>query len=111
MLYNGGMFKIVKKNNGEIRKIAINKTAINLITKEITPTVSLAIINATSYQEIETTLYNRVYFVIKGTLVLTFDNNKNELIEGDSCFIAKGTTYTMSGTFETLVINQPAFGV
>lgn len=105
------MYKIIKSNEGTIHKIADNKIATNLITKEISLGVSLAVIDAKEYQEKETTLYNRIYYVVDGKLTLTFENDTHDLESGDSCFISKGTVYDMSGTFKTIVINQPAFGV
>ncbi len=104
------MFKIVRKSDATIRKIAENKMAINLITKDITPNVSLAVTEATNYFEREIAEYNRIYYVTEGVLTLKFDNNKNDLEVGDSCFISKGTTYEMSGTFKAVIVNQPAFG-
>jgi len=105
------MFKVVKKNDGEIRKITDNKTAINIVTKEITPPFSLAILQTTNYNEKETTAYNRIYHVTEGLLILTFDNNRQELSIGDSCYVSQGATYSMSDTFKAFVINQPAFGI
>jgi len=105
------MYKIVKSNEGSIHKIADNKIATNLITKDINLGVSLAVIDAKEYQEKETTLYNRIYYIIGGKLTLTFENDRYDLVSGDSCFISQGTVYDMSGTFKTIVINQPAFGV
>ena len=105
------MYKIIKSNEGTVHKIADNKIATNLITKDINIGVSLAIIDAKEYHEKETTLYNRIYYIIDGILTLTFENDKHNLKSGDSCFISKGTVYDMSGTFKTIVINQPAFGV
>ncbi|MCX6732701.1 MAG: hypothetical protein NTV98_04130 [Candidatus Roizmanbacteria bacterium] len=104
------MIKIIRKNEGKKHKIAENKLAINLITKEISQGVSLAVIEAENYSEEENTLYDRIYFVTEGNLILTTNSNEQILGIGDSCFISKGTTYTMAGTFKLLVINQPAFG-
>lgn len=104
------MIKVVKKSEGTFHKIADNKVAINLITKEVTKDVSLAVIEANNYNEVETTLYDRIYYVTEGELILINDDGKYAMNTGDSCFIPKGTTYTMSGTFKLLVINQPAFG-
>ena len=104
------MIKVVKKSEGTLHKIAENKIAINLITKEVTKDVSLAVIEANNFHEDETTLYDRIYYIIDGELILINDNKKYILSVGDSCFIPEGTTYVMSGTFKILVINQPAFG-
>lgn len=105
------MFKVVRKSEASIRKIAGNKIAVNYITKDISPGVSFATAEATNYYEKETTPYNRIYFVLGGRLVLVFDNEEILLEEGDLCFIEKGTIYEMKGTFKAAIINQPAFGI
>ena len=104
------MYKIVRKSEASVRQIAHNKTVSNLITKEVSPAVSFAVISATDYNEKETTPYGRIYFVLSGELKLTFDGHMHTLHKGDSCFIGKGTQYEMQETFEAAVINQPAFG-
>lgn len=104
------MIKVIKKTEGTLHKITENKIAINLITKEETKDVSLAVIDANNYNEEETTLYDRIYYVTEGELILIDNDKKYTMNTGDSCFIPKGTTYIMSGTFKLLVINQPAFG-
>jgi len=104
------MYRIVKANEGTIRKIADNKTANNLITKDISSLVSLSTTEATDYCEKETTDYSRIYYVLEGSLELTFDGLPHELTEGDSCYMDAGTEYEMRGTFKVVVVNQPAFG-
>lgn len=104
------MYKIVRRNEGTLRQIASNKSANNLINKDISPAVSLATTKAIDYYEKETTPYDRIYFMLEGELELTFDDQNNTLQKGDACFIARGTEYEMRGTFEAVVINQPAFG-
>jgi len=103
-------YKIVRESEGTVRQIAPNKSANNLITKEISPEISLATTKATDYYEQETTLYDRIYYVLEGELELTVDNETSTLKKGDACFIGKGTTYEMRGTFEAVTVNQPAFG-
>lgn len=104
------MYKIVRESEGKIRQIARNKTANNLIGKDISPNVSLATTKASDYYEKETTQYDRIYYVLEGELELIIDNETNKLLKGDSCFIGKDTTYEMRGTFEAVTVNQPAFG-
>lgn len=104
------IYKVFRQTNGTIRQIAPNKTANNLITKDISPDLSLTTTKATDYYEKETTLYNRYYFVLEGELELTIDGETSTLQKGDACFIGMGTTYEMRGTFEAVTINQPAFG-
>jgi ethanolamine utilization protein EutQ (cupin superfamily) len=104
------MYKIVRKSEGLIRQIAPNKTANNLISKDISPNVSFATTEASDYYEEETTSYDRIYYVLSGALELTIDGDTNTLQKGDTCFIRKGTTYEMRGTFKAVTVNQPAFG-
>lgn len=104
------MFKVVRASEGTIRQIAENKTANNLITKDICLDLSLATTEATDYYEQETTPYNRIYYVLEGELELTVDGETNKLQTGDACFIGKDTAYEMRGTFKAVTVNQPAFG-
>lgn len=104
------MYKVVKTTQGTVRQIAANKTATNLITRDITLDLSLATIEATDYYEQETTQYNRIYYVLEGELELTIDGKTTKLQSGDTCFISKATTYEMRGTFKAVTVNQPAFG-
>lgn len=103
------MYKIVRESEGSIRQIAPNKTANNLITKDISPNISFATTEATDYYEKEKTTYDRIYYVLEGELELSFDSEANTLQKGDACFIGKGTTYEMRGTFKAVTVNQPAF--
>jgi len=104
------MFKVIRKSEASIRKIADNKTATNYITKDISSQMSFATIEAIDYFEKETSSYNRIYYVLKGTLQLMFGKQEISLQGEDSCFVEKGTTYEMKGTFKAIVVNQPAFG-
>ena len=104
------MYKIVKESEGIIRKITNNKTVLNLITRDVTPNVSLAVIDAQEYRGDEQANYNRIYYVIEGSLTLTFDDNRQTLELGDSCYIEKGRKYQIEGTFKAIIVSQPAFG-
>ena len=104
------MYKVVRESEGSIRQIAPNKTANNLISKEISPNISFATTEATDYYEKETTPYDRIYYVLDGALDLTIDGTTTSLQKGDACFISKNTTYEMRGTFKAVTVNQPAFG-
>ena len=104
------MFAIVRESEGTMRRIAENKTANNLITKTISPELSLATTEATDYFEQEMTPYNRIYYVLDGQLEVTIDGETSTLQKGDACFIGEGTMYEMRGTFKAVIVNQPAFG-
>ena len=104
------MYKVVKKSQASTRIINENKKAVNYITKDISKYLSFALLEATDCQEEEKTLYNRIYFALEGSLVLTFGEEVETLEIGDSCYIEMDTSYTITGTFKAAVINQPAFG-
>lgn len=104
------MYKVVRKNDGISRKIADTYSANNLITKDISPNVSLVVNKAKNHFEIEITKYDRIYYVIEGNIKLIFDGQPIELNVGDACFIKTGTEYEIHGTFKTIIVNQPAFG-
>lgn len=104
------MYKIVRESDGSVRQIAPNKTANNLISKDTSPNLSLATTEAVDYYEKETTSYDRIYYVLDGTLVLAINGEKSSVQKGDACFISKDTTYEMQGTFKAVIVNQPAFG-
>lgn len=104
------MIKVIRKSEASVRKITDNKIVLNYITKDISPDVSFAITQAKNYSEKETIIYNRVYYVLEGTLLLSNNGQEISLGEGDSCFLEKGTEYTMKGTFKAIIVNQPAFG-
>jgi len=104
------MFKVVRKQEGVVRKIADNKIATNYITKEITKDFSLATTEAQDYYEKVETTYSRIYYVLSGELILKFGSEEQKLHEGDTCFVEKGTSYEMLGSFKAVIINQPAFG-
>jgi mannose-6-phosphate isomerase-like protein (cupin superfamily) len=104
------MHTIVRKQDATSRKISAHKTVYNLITKDISPTVSFAVIETDHCNMPITAEYDYIYFVIQGAMTLTFEKEKLTLHPGDSCYITKGETYGMIGTFRTAVVNQPAFG-
>jgi mannose-6-phosphate isomerase-like protein (cupin superfamily) len=108
------MLKVIRKSETRERKVADNKSAFNYITKDISPDVSLAVIEGTDYFGETTTIpQNRIYFVLQGNLILDSNGEKTTLHPEDSCFISAGTqySYVMSGTFKIITIDQPAYGV
>lgn len=104
------MFKVVRATEGVVRQIAESKTATNLITKDICPEISLATTEGKNYYEAETSPYNRIYYVLEGELEITVGEESSKLQKGDTCLIGKDTPYEMRGTFNAIVVNQPAFG-
>lgn len=104
------MYNVIRKQEAITRQIAETYSAANYITKDISPNISLAVTTANNHHETETTKYDRIYFVIEGEITLDFNGDKVILSTNDSCFISKDTTYEISGTFKTIIVNQPAFG-
>ena len=104
------MFKVVRRTETTVRRIADNKTAANYITKDISKNVSLATTEATNYYEKEAADYNRIYYVLEGNLILVFNTEEVALNVSDVCYVEKGTKYEMKGTFKAIIVNQPAFG-
>lgn len=104
------MFTRVRKSEARIRQIADNKIARNFITKEISPNVSLAVLDAKNYEEDENTEYDKIYYVLEGSLTLVFQEETMVLEEDDCIFVNKGTNYKMRGSFKVIIVNQPAFG-
>ena len=104
------MYKVVRKSGATRRQISEDKSVENYITKDVLKEVSLAVTEGNNFQTNEETKYNRIFFVLKGKLKLEFNGKKVSLEKDDSCYISKGTSYGISGTFKAVVVNQPAFG-
>jgi mannose-6-phosphate isomerase-like protein (cupin superfamily) len=102
-------FRVVRQSEATVRQVDSAKRVRNFITKEVSPNVSLSVIESDNYTESEKTEYTRIYYVLEGELTLTFDETV-VLVVGDSCVVEAGTSYQMAGTFKAVVINQPAFG-
>ena len=105
------MYKIIRKAEAVTRQVSDNKTATNFVTKEISPNVSLAVIENKGHFGEVTAENNRIYYMLKGNLSLDFGSEKVELNEGDACFISCGTSYDMSGDCKVVTVDSPAFGV
>jgi mannose-6-phosphate isomerase-like protein (cupin superfamily) len=104
------MHYVVRSNQAQTRQISPSKTFSNYITKDITPDFSLGLTKGTKCNEEETAHYDRIYFVISGAMTLHFKEEEVTLYAYDSCFVRKHTEYRISGSFESVVVNQPAFG-
>lgn len=110
LVFMKSYFKVVKNGEAVVRKISNNKKAYKFITKDISPSVSLARIETDKFEgEIEIT-QNFIYYVLEGQLTLKFGDEEVVLNPNDSCFVPKDSTYIMRGTFKVIVVSQPAFG-
>ena len=105
------MYKVVRKTEALVRQVGDNKTVINFITKEISPDVSLAVVDNKGFYGKVTVEGDRIYYVMSGKLLLEFSSEKVELNKGDSCFISHGSSYILSGDCKIITVDQPAFGI
>jgi mannose-6-phosphate isomerase-like protein (cupin superfamily) len=87
-------FHFVSKNQAVVREISANKIAYNYISKDVSE------------------LYDRVYYVLEGVMVLQFHETDDcvSVQIHDSILVNAGTSYTITGSFKVIVVNSPAFG-
>ncbi len=105
------MLKVIRKSEARERRIAENKSAFNYITKDISPEVSLAVIEGSDFKGEINITEDRIYFVLSGSLILNLNGEEIILYPEDSCLISRGTKYIMSGTFKVITVDQPAHGI
>ena len=104
------MYTLVKKEDANARQVSDTKVVHNFITKDISPGVSLAVVeNNGNFGEV-TAMQNYCYYVIEGVLELTFDGEVVQISAGDACLVEQGTTYNFAGDCKAVVVNHPAYG-
>ena len=104
------MHKVIRKAEAAIRKVSEGKTVENFVTKELSPNVSLAVVENKGYFGEVKVESDRIYYIILGRLVLEFSGEKVELDEGDACFVSHGSSFIFSGDCKVVTVDQPAFG-
>jgi len=101
---------LLKRNRGILRKISKTYQVVNFLTKEHCKNISVAIGKARRHKEITKNIKSdRVYYILKGRLVVKSGNKKFIINKRDIIFIPKNTNYQFQGTFEAVLINSPAF--
>jgi len=104
--------KIIKNNEGIKRKINEYYKVTNLLTKENSEKVSFAIGDAKNHYETTKNIKSdRIYYVLEGKIIVKKENKEFVAEKGDLIFIPKNTEYHFEGTFETILINSPAFDI
>ena len=104
------MIKLIKKEEVEARKISNSYTVFNLLTKEVSKKVSVAVSEAENHSEITKNVRSdRVYYVLEGQLTVVQGSDVYVANPGDIIFIEANNPYHFKGTFKTILINVPAF--
>ena len=101
---------LIKKKQGVGRKISKSYLVVNFLTGKDCKNLSVAVSKAKKHKEITKNIKSdRVYYILKGKLVLKSKNKRFVAEKGDILFIPKNTRYQFQGTFEAVLINSPAF--
>ena len=100
------MFMVLRKSDTGTKKITEGKKPLSEIVN-IDVKVSLDVIEVKDYREKITAAYNRIYYIAAGSMELFIRDREILLQKGDACFVEKGTTLELAGTFEVIIIGQP----
>ena len=105
------MYKVVRKSEAKGRPVGETKSVLEYVTKETSPAVSLVIVkNSGDWGEV-VSKYNRIYFVLEGSLKLKFtDGEEVTLGPWDSCFVSVGEKYNFAGDCQVITVDSPAHG-
>ena len=104
------MIRLIKKEQAEARKINNTHTVFNLMTKEISKKVSVAVGEGVNHSEITKNIRSdRIYYVLEGQLTVVQGSEVFVANPGDLIFIEANTPYHFKGTFKAVLINAPAF--
>jgi ethanolamine utilization protein EutQ (cupin superfamily) len=83
--------KIIKSEDGIIRKISNSYSVLNLLTANDSDKVSLAVSTAENHEETTKTESDRVYYILEGKLIV---NTKLVAKIGEVVFVSANTEYT-----------------
>jgi ethanolamine utilization protein EutQ (cupin superfamily) len=104
------MHKVIRKSEAKERRVGETKSVFDYITKEISPAVSFVVVkNAGNWGEV-VSKYDRVYFVLEGSLTLKFQDEEVVLESWDSCFVDKDEKFNFSGDCQVIIVDSPAHG-
>jgi len=100
------MIKYFVSGNEKIREIASSYKIYQILTKTDSESITVVIGKAENHYEVTmNTDSDRAYYILNGKMIL----DGKDCNPGDLVYIPKNTEYQFEGTFETLIINSPAF--
>jgi mannose-6-phosphate isomerase-like protein (cupin superfamily) len=104
------MYKVIRKSEAKERSVGETKSVFDYVTKEISPAISFVIVKNVGDWGETISKYNRIYFVLEGTLKLKFQDKEVTLEPWDSCFVDKDTKFNFAGDCHVIVVDSPAHG-
>lgn len=105
------MYKIVKKEEGTIRKQG-DYSITNYLTKEFREAFSLAVLELNGQHELTKSIEtDRIYYLIHGNATFIIEEETVKVKEEETLFIEKNTSYSFSGHCKAVLINIPAYGI
>ncbi len=98
--------KFIRPKEGIKRQISDSYSVLNLLTSKDSDNISLSISKADNHKETTKTTSDRIYYILKGKLVVNDDLivRKWEVI-----FIPANTEYSFKWTFKAILLNSPPF--
>lgn len=103
------MYKIVRKNERNHKKLTAFKDVYEIFSVEDNDKVSINTVEGRGRFEGVTATSNFYYFVYEGALTLEFEQDTVTLEKGDSIWIHLGEKYDMDGNYKVLMVCELAF--
>lgn len=100
------MFTVIRNTMQSVSNISDEKNSLN-DSINLDEKISLNVVEATDYHEKTKSAYNRIYYVSDGLIKLLINGQEIFLQKGDACFIEKGMTFELSGTFSVIIVSHP----
>jgi mannose-6-phosphate isomerase class I len=100
------MYIVVRKSQKGIKKISDEKKQLNEIVP-IDQRISLDVAEVVDHHEKTKAAYNRIYYVSDGQMQIYFNNQHINLEKGDACFVEKGMSFELKGTFSVIIVSHP----
>lgn len=106
-------FKLVKNDDGNVRNHNDSYSIKNYLTKDFSENFSLAVSELIDgeHELTKSVASDRIYYFIEANATFIVEGNEMNILSGDVLFIEKNTEYSFSGSFKSVLINIPAFGI